>query len=142
MSDDRRNLIIAVIVAFVFGVSGGLVGALGAIGWAHRHGGPESFLHGPRHGDGPDGGRRLGGAGRPGRPGMERMLHRQLGLSDEQQARIEQILDDARPRYAAVRESTHAEILRVLTPAQQQKWKELEDRMPGRNRTRGERREP
>jgi Spy/CpxP family protein refolding chaperone len=136
VSVERRNLLIAVVVAFVFGVSGGLVGALGAVSYFHRHGGPSRYLHGPdRPGDPAVRGRPRRG----GRPGMERVLHRELGLSETQRRQVERILDDARPRYAAVRESTHAEILRVLTPEQQAKWRELEDRLPGRRRDRAER---
>jgi hypothetical protein len=137
VSADRRNLIIAIVVAFVFGVSGGLIGALGAVAFVHHRGGPPAFLGGPER-PGPRGERMR--PGRPGRPRMESILHRELGLSDTQRERIEQILDGARPRYAAVRASTHAEILRVLTPEQQVKWNELEERLPGRRGVRGERR--
>ena len=64
------------------------------------------------------------------RPPMERLVTNQLDLSDEQRAAVERILDSARPRYAAVRESTRIQIDRVLTPEQRAKLKELETRFP------------
>lgn len=135
---ERRNLIIAIVVAFAFGIAGGVIGTLGTIAVVHHRGGP--FLAGDRHpsdrpGRGPGaGGRRTGERGRP---MMERVLHRQLDLSDEQRARIEAILDAARPRYAAVRESTRVEIDGVLTPEQRTKLKQLEESFPARRRERG-----
>lgn len=138
---ERRNLVIAIVVAFVFGITGGVIGTLCTIALAH-HGGGRPHMDGDRHpgrgGTGDSG--RVGRRGRgPGRPGMERVLDRQLDLSDEQRARIEAILDAARPRYAAMRESTRVEIDRVLTPEQRSKLKELEDRFPERRRERAAR---
>lgn len=138
MSVERRNLVIAIVVSFLFGISGGVLGTIGTVAVLHHRGGPPPFLHG----------RGPGGPGdhdvmRPRdrrRPPMERLIHRQLGLTDEQQDRIDRILDDARPRYQAVRDSTRAEIDRVLTPEQRAKWKEIESRLPARRR--GERAEP
>lgn len=135
--NERRNLIIAIVVAFVFGLAGGVTGTLATIAIAHHHGGRPIFAGGRHPGDAGEW-RRGRGPGRPGmrgRPGPERVLN-QLDLSAEQRPRIEEILDAARPRYAAVRESTRAEIDRVLTPAQRAKLKELEDRYPGRRRSR------
>jgi len=131
---ERRNLIIAIVVAFVFGIAGGMIGTLGTIAAMH-HGGRPVFSHGERidREGGPRGGRIRGERGRP---SPERMIFRQLDLTDEQRTRIEEILDSARPRYAAVRESTRAEIDRVLTPEQRAKWKELEERFPARRRER------
>ena len=137
---ERRNLVIAIVVAFVFGIAGGVIGTLGTIAIVHHHGGGP-FFGGPRHpGEHAGDWRRDRGPGRPGRPvrpGPERLL-RQLDLTEEQQTRIEAILDAARPRYAAVRESTRAEIDRVLTPEQRTKLKEIEDRFPGRRRSRAD----
>ena len=129
---ERRNLVIAIVVAFVFGIAGGMIGTLGTIAAMH-HGGRPFFSHGKRvHVEGGPRGVR----GERGRPSPERMIFRQLDLTDEQRTRIEEILDSARPRYAAVRESTRAEIDRVLTPEQRAKWKELEERFPARRRER------
>ena len=132
---ERRNLVIAIVVAFVFGLAGGVAGALGTIALTH-HGRPPFGDHERIGRDGPGRGDRPGPRGRRGggRPGMERVLDRQLDLSDEQRARIEAILDAARPRYAAMRESTRVEIDRVLTPEQRTRLKELEDRFPERRR--------
>jgi Spy/CpxP family protein refolding chaperone len=136
---ERRNLAIAILVAFVFGVAGGMVGTLATVALVHHGRGPifsgEPHPGGP-FGHGPGWRGERGRPGRPGRPGMERILHRQLDLTDEQRERIEQILDDARPRYAAVRESTRMEIDRVLTPGQRTRLKQLEDRFPARRRER------
>ena len=132
MSSERRNLIIAIIVSFVFGISGGMLGTLGALSYLRHQGGMVGFMHGPGHGPamGMPGERGEMRSRGPRRPMMERFVHRQLDLSAEQQTRIEEILDAARPRYAAVRESTHAEIQRLLTAEQRAKWNELEERFP------------
>lgn len=139
--NERRNLVIAILVSFVFGMAGGVAGTLVTIGLTH--GGRVPFLTAGRPHERPDGpGRRPGDRGvrgERGRPRMERVLHRELDLTDEQRARIEAILDGARPRYAAVRESTRAEIERVLTPEQRTRLKELEERFPARRRERAER---
>ena len=137
--NERRNLVIAIVVAFVFGLAGGMIGTLATISIVHHHGGGP-FFAGGRHPGERGGGdwrrdRGPGRPGRPGRPGPERVLS-QLDLSEEQRTRIEGILDAARPRYAAVRESTRVEIDRVLTPEQRTKMKELEERYPGRRRSR------
>jgi Spy/CpxP family protein refolding chaperone len=136
---ERRNLVIAILVSLFFGMAGGVAGTLVTIGLTHGGRGP--FLTQGRLHERPEGrpGRRpaeRGERGQRGRPRMERVLHEELDLSDEQRARIEAILDGARPRYAAVRESTRAEIERVLTPGQRTKLKELEERFPARRRER------
>jgi len=130
---ERRNLVIAILVSFFFGMAGGVAGTLVTIGLTH--GGRVPFLTQGRDHERPDGrsGRR---PGERRRPRMERVLYQELDLSDEQRAGIEAILDEARPHYAAVRESTRAEIERVLTPEQRTKLKELEERFPARRRER------
>jgi hypothetical protein len=133
VSTERRNLLIAIVVSFVFGISGGVLGTRGAVAWMQHLGGPHGSLRGPGPSRAP-GARGAGRARGHRRPPMERFVHRELDLSDPQEARIEEILDAARPRYAAVRESTHAEIQRVLTDAQRTKWRELEERFPERRR--------
>lgn len=136
---ERRNLLIAILVAFVFGIAGGVIGTLGTIAVAHHQGGRPFFAGGGgRHDHGPMGRGPRGARGprEHGRPRMEAVLDRELDLTDEQRARIEEILDSARPRYTAVRESTRAQIDRVLTEEQRAKWKELEERFPARRRQR------
>ncbi len=138
---EQRKWILGVVAAFLFGVAGGTVGALGAVAFMHQRHGPPHFAAGPRgFEDGAPGIRRergeRGGPGRrgPRRPPMERIVTQQLDLSAEQRTTIEGILDAARPRYAAVRDSTHAQIDRVLTPGQRAKLKEFETRFPGPSR--------
>jgi len=134
---ERRKWILGIIAAFVFGVAGGVVGALGVVAFVHGQHGPPPFMAG---GPGFERGRpagpgehRMRGRGM-GRPPIEQILERHLDLSDEQRAAVERILDEARPRYAAMRESTHAGIDRVLTPDQRTKLKQIEDRFPARRR--------
>ena len=129
---ERRNLVIAILAAFVFGMTGGVVGTLATMTVARHHGHMPGMRgdHGARHREG--GVRR----GEPGQDRMLAMLDRHLDLSEEQRTRIEGIVESARPRYAAVRESTRAEIERVLTPGQRAKWKELEEQFPARRRER------
>ena len=99
MSPERRNVILALVAAFVFGVSGGVVGTLGTLAVLH-HLGP----FGPGAPFGPQRGmlmRRHGGPGEPGGPGgmraerapMERLLAHHLDLTDEQRSRVEKILE-------------------------------------------------
>lgn len=109
--NDRRNLVIAIIASFVFGLSGGVIASIALI----------TFLHGGPRFDAP-------APPAPPGPGMhgplQRMLAEELDLTDEQQARVEEILARTRPMYAAVRESTHAEIERLLTPEQRRRWRD------------------
>lgn len=129
---ERRNLVVAIVVALVFGLAGGTIGTLATIALTHHGRGP--FLGGDRHPGHRGGDRQRRG---PRRPRMENVLDQKLDLSDEQRARIGEILDAARPRYAAVRESTRARIDRVLTAEQRTKLRELEERFPARRRDRG-----
>jgi len=129
---EQRKWILGILAAFLFGIAGGAVGAVGVVAYLHHRDGPPPFMAGgPGSGRGP--GRHMGPRGE-GRPMMERIVTRHLDLSDEQRTTIEGILDAARPRYAAVRESTRADIDRVLTPDQRAKLKEFEDRFPARRR--------
>jgi len=66
---------------------------------------------------------------------LERLEH-DLDLTPDQRDRIERILEESRRGYAVVRESTHAAIARELTPAQGEKWKQMEERFL-RERRRG-----
>jgi hypothetical protein len=133
---EPRKWILGLIAAFLFGVTCGAVGALGVVALYHQRPGPPPFLSadpGFERGDRARKGRR--GDRREGRrPPMERLLTRHLDLSDGQRAAVARILDSARPRYAAIRESTHAEIDRILTPEQRDRLKQFEDRFPGERR--------
>jgi Spy/CpxP family protein refolding chaperone len=133
---EQRKWILGILAAFIFGIAGGAVGAVGVFAFLHHRGGPPpSMAHGPGFGPGiGPGGPGPMGRHAEGRPRMERILTRHLDLSDEQRATVEDILDAARPRYAALRESTRSEIDRVLTPEQRAKLKEFEDRFPARRR--------
>ncbi len=135
---EQRKWILGILAAFIFGIAGGAVGAVGVVAFLHHRGGPPPFMAGGpgfgRGGPGGPGGPRHMGPGGERRPPMERIVTRHLDLSDEQRATIEDILDAARPRYAALRESTRVEIDRVLTPEQRTKLKEFEDRFPARRR--------
>jgi Spy/CpxP family protein refolding chaperone len=108
---------------------------VGVVAFLHQRGTPPAFMAGgPGFERGERGGPGRMGRGGEGRPPMERIVTRHLDLSDEQRATIEGLLDAARPRYAAMRESTRAEIERVLTPEQRTKLKEFEERFPARRR--------
>jgi Spy/CpxP family protein refolding chaperone len=136
---EQRKWILGILAAFLFGIAGGAVGAVGVVAFLHHRGSPPPFMAGgPGFGHGgpglgPGGPRHMGLRGER-RPPMERIVTRHLDLSDEQRATIEDILDAARPRYAALRESTRAEIDRVLTPEQRTKLEEFEDRFPAPRR--------
>ncbi len=139
---EQRKWILGLVAAFLFGVAGGTVGALGAVAFMHHRQGPPHFSARGGHefeAGSPRGRRERGNRGAPGRggmrrPPMERLVTQHLDLSDEQHTTIEGILDAARPRYAAVRESTRVQIDRVLTPEQRARLKEFENRFPGDRR--------
>ena len=112
-----RGLVIAIVAAFIVGCSVGMVGGIvfarfAMLPAAHFAGRPMGPGHGPPHGPGP----------------MLDMLERGLDLKPDQRARIERILEESGRGYAVVRESTHAAIERELTPAQRERWKQVEER--------------
>jgi len=104
----RRDFVIGVVAAFLFGCSFGALVALVFAITIHGH---------PPGGPWPRGGRPL-----------IQQLGRRLDLSDEQRARIDDILERARRRNEAVRETTRAEIESTLTPRQLARWSEIERR--------------
>jgi len=68
----------------------------------------------------------------PGRGGPRAMLHhleKRLDFTPDQSKQIETILERQRGRMDALRDSTHAEIERVLTPEQRARFRELERRL-------------
>ena len=123
--NGNRGLVIAIAAALIAGCAAGMVGGIllarfGMIPAMHYAGGPR----GP-HGGGPRGTGSM----------LERM-GRDLDLTAEQRERIEDILEESRRGYAVVRESTHAAIARELTPAQRERWTQMEERFL-RERRRG-----
>ncbi len=121
--NGTRGLVIAIAAAFVVGCSVGLMGGILFMRFA-APGPPMAGLHGPRP-------PYFGPAGPGARGGPEQMLprlERALQLSAEQHDRIVAILDGARHGHAAMRESMHVEIERVLTPEQRERWRKLEER--------------
>ena len=126
--DVGRPLIVVMWAVFVF-VMGGVTGA--SLSFLLRPPPP----HGPRPGD------RMGGSGLP--SNFAHIMQRDHGLSDEQTAAIERIVekyqprfektsDDARDQLRADLEEMNKEILPLLTPEQreahQELWRHMHDR--------------
>jgi hypothetical protein len=126
-----RGLVIATAAAFIVGCSAGLMGGILFM----RFGGPGHARDG-RHGGRPPWSERRG----PGGPGREQrmvpMLERDLDLTPEQARRVEAHLDRARREHAAVRESVNTWIERELTPAQRERWKQMQTRFERERRGR------
>lgn len=122
---NRTLAIITVVSLFVAGIA---VGALGMRVYSEHRESLHDGHFGPGHG------------------GMTRRLFRELGLSDEQQERIEAILvrthekaselrRDLHPRVMHLMDRAHEEIGALLTPEQHEKFRRLIER----NRSRAER---
>lgn len=122
---SRRATVIALVVAFVLGLSLGINGGL-FLGhhfsppppWAER--GPGG--HGPRRG-GPEG------------PPLERIA-RLLDLTPEQHERIRARIDSTRSRTRDLHDTLRAAIEAELTPEQRSRWRALQPRHrrhPGEN---------
>ncbi|HEY2954476.1 MAG TPA: hypothetical protein VGK89_04435 [Candidatus Eisenbacteria bacterium] len=123
--NGNRGLVIAIAAALIAGCAAGMVGGIlfarfGMIPAMHFAGGPR----GPR------------GGGPHGTGSMLERMGRDLDLTADQRERIERILEESRRGYAVVRESTHAAIARELTPAQRERWTQMEERFL-RERRRG-----
>jgi Spy/CpxP family protein refolding chaperone len=121
-----RGLVIAIAAAFIVGCSVGLMGGILFARFALH--GPRFMRHGPTMME------------RSGPRGPERLLSvldDELKLTPDQHARIVAILDRTRQKGQAVRDSMEAEISRVLTPDQQQRWKDMESRFERSRRLRG-----
>jgi hypothetical protein len=83
--------------------------------------------------------------GPPGAPGHLSLLHRlarELDLTPEQHARVLRVLERTRDEHVAQRESVRVRIERELTPAQRERWRELEDRYRRSWQRRAGRRDP
>ena len=107
----RTSMILALVASFLFGATAGAIGAFVTVHAVaeHHHGGPPKFGHGPR-------------------PMMGRLGSR-LELTPDQKQRFNQILDRSHGRMSALRESTQVELEQVLTPAQRERWQQMEHRM-------------
>lgn len=121
----RASIILALIATFLIGGAVGAVGGfvtahVAARGWGGPHGGGGMRM---------EHGMRGGGAMRDGPGPMLRHLEERLDLTPGQSRRIESILERQRGHMDALRDSTHAEIERVLTPAQRQRFRDLERRL-------------
>jgi hypothetical protein len=120
----RSQLVMAMVAAFLFGISGGALGGFAV-----------STLMQRQHRGGPPPGHRimrfqLGGP-------MTRDMARQLDLSPQQLERVHAILSASGERYAAVRESTRSAIERELTPKQREEFRRLEKRFVRHRRFEG-----
>ncbi len=65
-------------------------------------------------------------------PRLDKMvthLERRLDLTPEQKTQVQNIFEDQKPRMREIREQTRAEIAKILTPEQREKF---EKRRPGR----------
>jgi hypothetical protein len=115
--NGTRGLVIGMIASFIVGCSVGMVSGIVLSRFA-LHGERPFFMgHEPWR-------------SRPPGPGpMLRHLEERLDLSAAQRERIEHILDSSRLGYAAVRESTHAAILRELTPEQRESFRKMDPRL-------------
>ena len=148
--NGTRGLVIATAAAFIVGCSVGLMGgilfmrfATPAPPWVAMRDGRR--MEGPRSFE-----RRVGGEPRRRGPGARRgparedhmmlMLEQELDLSAAQRERIVAQLDRARRAHAAVRDSVQVWIDHELTPAQREKWKQMEARFEEEKRARGMRR--
>ena len=137
----RGQLVIALTAAFLVGSS---VGVLGGIVFARfvllphhamfaDHAGP-----GPGFGPGPGAGPGPGGDFPPGGPERHlARLSRALKLSDEQRERLAAVMEQSHGEFDGVRDSLEARIARELTPAQRERWKQMQREFHGRGPMRG-----
>jgi hypothetical protein len=127
--NGTRGLIIATAAAFIVGCSVGLMGGIVFVHLvASRRHGPVVFEGVRGGGRPPFFGRGWPGPGPGGRDGMLPALDRALDLSPEQHERLITVLDRARHEHEVVRDSMHVWIERELTPAQRERWRQMEDR--------------
>jgi hypothetical protein len=118
-----RGLVIATAAAFIVGCSVGLMGGILFMRFAVP---PPHMRYGPGVPGGPPTFERRV------RPrGPERMLPflaEELNLTPEQRERVIAHLDRARREHDAVSDSLNARLAREMTPKQQTRWKEVEER--------------
>ena len=151
----RNRWMIALAAAFLVGCT---TGVLGGIVFArfillpHRaafadgprfdgpHRGPNGEFAPPGGPGGPAGPGGPGGPGGPAGGGPERHLERLshvLDLNDEQRERMRGHMERSRGEFDGVRDSLEARIARELTPAQRERWKQMQREFPGRGARRG-----
>lgn len=128
----RAAILVGLLAAFLFGTTAGLVGGFLLARSAGPGFGP--FAGAPRSG----GQRFERGPGRPPRAVMKYVEH-ELGLTPEQSKLFRAALDRQRERMDAVHDSVRAEMGRVLTPEQRERWRQLDEkwRRDGRRGGRG-----
>ncbi len=147
----RGQLVIALSAAFLVGSS---VGVLGGIVFARfvllphhpmfaDHAGPGPDF-GPGPGPGPGAGPGAGpgpgpgGAFPPGGPERHlARLSRALGLSAAQRERLAAVMEQSHGEFDGVRDSLEARIARELTPAQRERWKQMQREFHGTGARRG-----
>jgi Spy/CpxP family protein refolding chaperone len=141
VDSNQRNLLIAGAALLVALVVGGGAGALATMGIQHfRHVDVERVEFG-----GPFGPHGPGLPPPPGMPGADVFYRHQglafsdeLDLSDEQQARVDSLLEEQRekadkllsdmePRLKALHDSTNAAIERLLTPDQREEFERIKE---------------
>ena len=93
--------------------------------WGHRDRGPGEFRHGrgpERFGDrrGPEGFGRRGGAEGFGRHGGPGGLDRMLNLTDDQKAKVKEIMEANRPKIEAIRKEEQAKIKAIMDESMKQ----------------------
>ncbi len=124
--NGTRGLVIAIAAALIVGCSLGVVGGVLLMrvvvppphrGFAFDRDGPPPPI-GARDPRGPEGARH--------RERMISHLERELDLTPAQRERVIAQLDRAREAHAAVRESMQVWLDRELTPAQRERWKQVE----------------
>ena len=123
---SRASIVIALVATFLIGASLGLMSGILFTMRQHRMPGEPWMMGGP-HTGGP--GMMMGGPER--HVIRQRMvlprLREALDLTDEQEARIQPLLDEAHANMGAARDSLRARIDRVLTPGQRERWRHLEE---------------
>ena len=116
----RRDLVIVVIAAFLFGSTAGLLGGMVGARLLMDFGVHMADLRRQPGGFG-----RMRGEGRDGPPPTRMVverLSRALDLSPAQRESIGAVLDRSRARFETQRDSLEHEIERQLTPAQREQW--------------------
>ena len=82
---EQRKWVLGILAAFLFGIAGGAVGAVGVVAFLHSRGTPPAFMAGgpgfERGERGARGGPRGMGHRGEGRPPMERIVTRHLDLT-------------------------------------------------------------
>ena len=115
----RAAILVGLLAAFLFGTTAGLVGGFVLArgtgpGWGPFAGAP-----------GPGGPRFDRGMPRPPRA-VRQFVERELQLTPEQSEQFRAALERQRARMDAVHDSVRAEMDRVLTPEQRERWKQMD----------------